>query len=79
MRLLFPFPLKPFIAELNLWSWFWELSLPSPQVARFLNLEIFLFPPALASPVLAFGAASGQTQLLVTLPHDSLVRHYGYN
>ena len=31
------------MAEQNLQSWFWDMSLPSPQVAGLLNKAIFSF------------------------------------
>lgn len=32
-----PLPFKIFMAKQNLWSWYWDTSLPFPQVAGLLN------------------------------------------
>lgn len=51
----FPFfPLKTFMAEQNIQSWFRDPGLPSPQVAHILIKAIFLFLSALVSPILTF-------------------------
>ena len=51
----FPFlPLKTFMVQQNLQSWFLDMSPPSPLVAGLLNKANFPFQPTLVSWVLAF-------------------------
>ena len=53
-------PFTTFIVEQNFWSWFLDMSPPSPQVASLQNKATFLLLTAPSSQVFGFQAAKSQ-------------------
>ena len=62
------------MAKQNLWSWSWDTSLPSPQIAGFLIKAAFQFLPALAFTVFTFEwQAAGPEFSSISTPERSFM------